>query len=235
MGRSARNKANIRTRQPLSRVFIRPSGKDEGEYILDLKDQILEELNIKEVVITERSQDFVKYNLKPNFKLLGQKLGKDMPLVAKDLQALDAEEAIEKVRRGESLRVGGHTLEPSELIIAMEEQPNLAAVEDKGIFLALDTSLTPELLEEGIIRDLVRHIQTMRKEANFRVEDRIIIGIHGSQLVQDAIEHHRDYLMTETLADELTETLDLPEAKKTLNLEKSEVSIMIQRTIKEGI
>ncbi|HDT12287.1 MAG TPA: isoleucine--tRNA ligase [Candidatus Marinimicrobia bacterium] len=235
MGRSARNKANIRTRQPLSRVFIRPAQKDEAVYIQDLKDQILEELNIKEVEITERSQDFVKYNLKPNFKLLGQKLGKDMPLVAKDLQALDAEEAIEKVRRGESLRVGGHTLEPSELIIAMEEQPNLAAVEDKGIFLALDTSLTPELLEEGIIRDLVRHIQTMRKEANFRVEDRIIIGIHGSQLVQDAIEHHRDYLMTETLADELTETLDLPEAKKTLNLEKSEVSIMIQRTIKEGI
>lgn len=235
MGRSARNKANIRTRQPLSRVFIRPSGKNDSEYILDLKDQILEELNIKEVEITEHSQDFVKYNLKPNFKLLGQKLGKDMPLVAKELQSLDAEDAIEKVRRGESLRVGGHTLEPSELIIAMEEQVNLAAVEDKGIFLALDTSLTPELVEEGIIRDLVRHVQTMRKDADFRVDDRIIIGIQGSRLIQDAIEHHKNYLMTETLADDLTETLDLPEAEKSLNLENSKVSITIKRTITEGI
>jgi len=235
MGRSARNKANIRTRQPLSRVFIRPAQKDETGYIQDLKDQILEELNIKEVEITERSQDFVKYNLKPNFKLLGQKLGKDMPLVAQELQSLDAEEAIEKVRRGESLRIGEHTLEPSELIISMEEQLNLAAVEDKGLFLALDTTLTPVLVEEGIIRDLVRHIQTMRKDADFRVDDRILIGIQGSGQIIDAVEHHKDYLMTETLADELSETLDLPEAEKSLNLEKSKVSIMIKRIIKEGI
>ncbi len=235
MGRSARNKANIRTRQPLSRVYIRPSGKNEAEYIVDLKAQILEELNIKEVVITERSQDFVQYNLKPNFKLLGQKLGKNMPLVAKELLMLDTDEAIEKVRRGESLHIAGHVLEPSELIIAMEEQPNLAAVEDKGIFLALDTSLTPDLVEEGIIRDLVRHIQTMRKEADFRVDDRIIICIKGSRLIQDAVEHHKDYLMTETLADELIETLDLPEAEKSLNLEKSNVSITIKRIIREGI
>jgi isoleucyl-tRNA synthetase len=234
LGRSARNKANIRTRQPLSKVYVRPAKKGEASYILELKDQILEELNIKEVELTERPQDFVTFNLKPNFKLLGQKLEKDMPVVAKALAEMDAEETTDKIRRGESIRVAGHLLDPQEVLITIEEKPNLAAVEDKGYFLILNTGLTQELKNEGMIRDLVRHIQTLRKEAGFRVEDRIILGIQGSEPVRKAVEQHRDYLMTETLADELSEAVDYPEATKALKLEGAEITIMIKRLSKKG-
>lgn len=234
LGRSARNKANIRTRQPLSKAYVKPARKSEGDHILALKDQILEELNIKDVELTDRPQDFISFVVKPNYKLLGQKLGKDMPVVAKAMNDLDADETAESVRQGESIRLAGYTLEPAEILVTMEEQPNLAAVEDKGYFLVLNTELTRELKDEGLIRDLVRHIQTLRKDAEFKVDDRIHLGIQGPEEVKRAVKEYQDYLMTETLADELSETVDYPEATKVLKLNGAEISMMMKRLSKEG-
>ncbi|MDD5709266.1 MAG: DUF5915 domain-containing protein, partial [Candidatus Marinimicrobia bacterium] len=200
MGRSARNKANIRTRQPLANMLFKARNDQEKAFILELADQIKEELNIKKVTLVDNIQDYVRYDAKPNFVTLGKKIGKQMPLVIQGLKSMDGAAVAEAVQRGETIGVNGISVDPADILISITEKENIVAVEDKGYVAILDIAISPELEAEGLVRDLVRHIQTLRKEADFNVDDRIELSIKASDSVMKALDQNRDYLLSETLA-----------------------------------
>ena len=229
MGRSARNKANIRTRQPLAEMLFKAKNAKEKEYITELADQIKEELNIKKVSLVDSIDDYVSYDVKPNFNTLGKKLGKDMKLVAGGIKQLDGGELAVKVQAGQSVLIAGITVEPSDLNVVVNEKEGVVAVEDKGYVAILDVNITDELEKEGMVRDLVRHIQTLRKEADFQVDDRIELHIEANENVLAAVEAYREYLETETLAEILEKAADKYDASKEIKVGKDGIILNIIR------
>ncbi len=200
MGRSARNKANIRTRQPLANMLFRAKNDKEKSYIVELSDQIKEELNVKAITLINEIDDYIIYEAKPNFNTLGRKIGKQMPLVIKGLKKMDGKAVADKIGRGESVTVNGIEVSPEDIHIDMKEKENVVAVEDRGYVAILDIRLTEGLMQEGMVRDLVRHIQTLRKEAGYNVDDRIKLWFSGPEKVMNAVKQFEDYLLSETLA-----------------------------------
>jgi len=229
MGRAARNKANIRVRQPLSGITVKLRHEREKAYVEKLQDQIREELNIRQVTVSSDISELVSYVVKPNFTLLGRKLGADMPKVQKGLSRMDAAELASRVEAGESVTVEGITLLPEEILISMQERDHLAAVEDKGYFVAVDTLITDALKQEGLVRDLVRNIQTLRKEADFNVDDRIRLALAGDAEIMEAVEVHMDYLKQEVLADSVTADMDKTEITKDIRIGDLHATVRIAR------
>ncbi len=229
MGRSARNKANIRTRQPLAEMLFKAKNDKEKAYITELADQIKEELNIKKVSLVDSIDEYVSYDVKPNFNTLGKKLGKDMKVVAAGIKQLDGGELAAKVHAGESVLIAGITVEPQDLNVVVNEKDGVVAVEDKGYVAILDVNITDELAKEGLVRDLVRHIQTLRKEADFQVDDRIELYIDANNDVLTAVESYREYLEAETLATFLEEKADKYDASKEIKVGNDGIILNIIR------
>ncbi|MBW6457799.1 MAG: class I tRNA ligase family protein, partial [FCB group bacterium] len=228
MGRSARNKANIRTRQPLANMLIKTRSDKEKVYILELADQIKEELNIKTVTLIDEITDYVTYEAKPNFNTLGKKIGKDMPLVIQGLKNMDMAAVVEKVQNGETVSINGIPVDAEDIQISISEKENIVAVEDRGYVVILDVAISRELEQEGLVRDLVRHIQTLRKEADFNVDDRIELALQASAYVLEAAGAFREYLETETLAV-LKEKLVTADAEKEIKVGNERIIINIKR------
>ena len=175
LGRAARNAGNVKNRQPLSAMYV------AAERDLDLNDElkgiILDELNIKSYREAEDAGAFITYKLKPQMKTLGPKYGKLLGGIRTFLENCDGAEVVSAVKGGGvfKTKIGGAEVELTEedLLISTESAAGFVSAADKGITVALDTKLTPELIEEGIERELVSKLQTMRKEAGFEVTDRI--------------------------------------------------------------
>ena len=229
LGRAARDKKNIRIRQPLIKLFVKLGNNNEKEFVNDLKGQILEELNIKKLEIIENVDKFLNYEVKPNFSLLGKRLGKDVQKVGKGLAKLDSDELVKKIRSGENIFIDNIKLAPSELLINIKEKENYSAIENNNNFAIIETTITKDLKEEGIVRDLVRNIQTLRKEADFNVEDRILLGIKTSKTIDEAIENHKEYLKAETLAKSIDKIVDTIDIEKEIKLDGESVNISIQK------
>jgi len=229
MGRSARNKANIRTRQPLANMLFKAKNDKEKAYITELADQIKEELNIKTVTLVDSIDEYVSYNAKPNFVTLGKKIGKQMPLIVKGLKEMDGAQVAARVQNGETIAVGGINVSHDDIQITVHEKEGVVAVEDKGYVVILDVTLTEELKQEGLVRDLVRHIQTLRKEAGFNVDDRIELSLNASDGVMTAVSAYREYLETETLAKLLEKSALNSEANKEIKVGNEVIIINIIR------
>jgi isoleucyl-tRNA synthetase len=228
MGRSARNKANIRTRQPLANILIKTRTDKEKAYLLELAEQVKEELNIKTVTLIDEITDYVTYEAKPNFNTLGKKIGKDMPRVIQGLKAMDVAAVVQKVQNGETLLVDGISVDPEDIQIVISEKENVVAVEDRGYVVILDIALSEELEQEGLVRDLVRHIQTLRKDAGFNVDDRIELALQASPEVLAATDTFRDYLESETLAS-ISNKPGNPDAEKEIKVGNERIIINIKR------
>ena len=229
MGRSARNKANIRTRQPLANMLFKARNAKEKEYITELEDQIKEELNIKKVTLIDSIDEYVSYDAKPNFVTLGKKVGKNMPLIVKGLKEMDGAKVAALVQAGETIAIAGINVSHDDINIVVNEKEGVVAVEDKGYVAILDVTLTEELKQEGLVRDLVRHIQTLRKEADFNVDDRIELFIDASDDVMAAVKVYAEYLETETLATLLKSSTDSYDASKEIKVGKDGIIINIIR------
>ncbi|MDX9780984.1 MAG: isoleucine--tRNA ligase [bacterium] len=229
MGRSARNKANIRTRQPLANMLFKAKSEKEKGYILELADQIKEELNIKNITLVDDIRDYVEYEAKPNFVTLGKKIGKQMPLAIKGLKEMDGETVAAAVQRGEALMVNGISIDPADIQIAMREKEHIVAVEDRGYVAILDIRISEELKAEGLVRDLVRHIQTLRKEADFNVDDRIALNLKSPDSLTEALELNRDYLLGETLAEFAEISEQESEIRKEINVGNEIIIVNIKR------
>ncbi len=204
LARAARAQSGVRTRQPLSRLLIRTPDDDAARAIEEHQDQILEELNVKAIEFIARDAGLVSYRIKPHLPRLGKRFGKRVPLIRAALETADGASIASAVARGEpvAIDVDGEvvTLAPEDLLIETRSAEGFACGEDAGFLTALDTTLTGDLVREGIARELIRTVQDARKQAGLEVSDRIVLGVSGSAGVQAALARFREHLMAETLA-----------------------------------
>ena len=225
MGRALRSSNNLKTRQPLRKVFIVDRNDDDRKVLSEMKDIIAEELNVKEVDIQSEEDNLVTYHAKANFKVLGAKLGKHMKEVASKIQELRSEHIarmLEGMKRtfnfgeGQSIDLG-----TDDLVIQREEKENLKILNEGALTIGFDTEVTPDLLYEGIARDIIRAIQTMRKESGLEVSDRINVRINGDEETLEAVKRFTQRISDETLALSLTTdpSLEITDSESGMGIE----------------
>ncbi|MCR4429072.1 MAG: isoleucine--tRNA ligase [Caldiserica bacterium] len=236
MGRAARNKASIKVRQPLPTLILVGLENGEKEVVLDLKDLILEELNIKELVFEDRAKGMQEINLLPNLPLLGPKYGKKLPQIKEALSKLDGEKAAQEILEGRNLELTlpGEiiSLEPSEVLIQRKDLPGFAAEAEGSHLVVLDTKISPELQKEGWARDIAHTIQLLRKEAHFNVEDRIITYFRADSPLKEVFQEFSDYLKKETLSEELVPRIKDGIFQKDLEIEGFPLKIALEKSTK---
>ncbi|PKB67583.1 MAG: isoleucine--tRNA ligase [SAR202 cluster bacterium Io17-Chloro-G3] len=203
LGRAARQKAQVRVRQPLQRVWVTTKNAEEAEILLgSYASQVLDELNVKEIQILQENEIAKFISLKPNLSVLGPKLGDQLPLVTQALQNPSIN-MIATALAGEALVVGKHKLEPGEVLLETTDVQGYALAHEGPYLVAVETVLTNALQEEGLARELVHRIQTMRRSAGFQITDRIVTWFHGGNALSSVIETHGDYIRQETLSTKL--------------------------------
>ena len=207
LGRAARTEAKIKNRQPLGEVVVAcPPGTADG--LNALVALIASELNVHSVRFVTDPGDLVSVTLKPNYRTLGPRFGKQMPLVAAAVADLPAEETVRTLDGGGKviLMIAGspEPLEPDDLLREARPSEGYAVASDGPIAVGLATEITPDLRLEGLAREVVHAVQNARKAADLRVEQRIRLHLDGSGLIREAIDAHRGHIAAETLADELT-------------------------------
>lgn len=210
LGRAVRSKANVKVRQPVAKLyFVKPGFKGLRD---ELNELIVDELNVKLVTPAEDTTQFVTYSAKPNFKLLGPRFGKEVQTLAKVLAAVDVHVLADAITQEKTLVVelnGEHVgLAISELDIRVQEREGFSAESGGGLTVVMDLHLTPELVEEGLVRELVSKLQTMRKDAGFEVEDKITVFYAGDPTVEAAVVNYVQYIKDEVLALELLKGAD---------------------------
>jgi isoleucyl-tRNA synthetase len=203
LGRSARSKANIRVRQPLARVHVKTASERERETVLQMADQLLEELNVKELALISNEAAFFDYQVRPNLPVLGPKYGSEVGRIQRALAQADRTAVAQAVGARRTVALDGFELQPEELLVNVSGKPGYAIAEEAGYAVAVTTEVTPELADEGLARELVRRIQEMRKSAGFEIADRIRLGYEGDAEAGRVIEAWREYITQETLAEEI--------------------------------
>ena len=203
---SLRKKEKIKVRQPLSKVMIPFSSELEKKEITDISDLIKSEVNVKEIELIGNSSGILIKKAKPNFKTLGPKLGKKLSKVITYINELDDLD-IEKIELGNSIVIDIEgeeiILEPTDLEIISEDIEGWLVASEKGITVALDIKLNEHLINEGICRELVNKIQTLRKDSGLQVTDKIILKIQKDNIIEKAIFENQNYILNETLAASL--------------------------------
>ena len=233
LARAARGQSGVRTRQPLSRLLIRAPDDAAAKALEDHKEQILEELNVKSIEFIARDEGLVNYRIKPNLPRLGKErgMGRELPDIRRELEKEDGAEVAGKFARGEDIVIsvpsGKLTLTGQDVIVETSSAEGYACGADAGYLTALDTTLTEELIREGIARELIRTVQESRKQAGLEVSDRIVLGVSGSAAVETALQEHKNYLMSETLATEwqVSQKNPLFLEKRTLDQEEWTIEI----------
>jgi isoleucyl-tRNA synthetase len=210
LGRAARENANLRVRQPLASAQFATREGSESEAVRRFVGIIQSELNVKEVKVLEGAEDVVAYVLNPLPSVLGKKLGKDFPAVQKTLREGAQEDVTgwaQTLMRGENVtvEVNGQTFEvtPAEVEVKQKSAEGFAIAQEAGYVAAVDTRLTDELLMEGLAREVVRRVQTLRKDADFNIEDTIQVKYVASERLNKAIAQFADYIRHETLSTSL--------------------------------
>ena len=203
MGRAARNAANIKNRQPIANMFVK-APEALSEYFADI---IREELNTKKVTFTNDVEGFVSYSFKPQLKTVGPKYGKLLGGIRQALPNLDGKKAMAELKETGAIRldINGETVVLSEedLLIETAQSEGYMTEQDNEITVVLETTLTPELIEEGFVRELVSKVQTMRKEAGFEVTDRILVLAAGNEKIETVLKNNAEQIKSEVLANDM--------------------------------
>ncbi len=204
LGRAARNGAALKNRQPLATMYVKLDGDLDSFYT----DIIRDELNIKNVSFTDSVDGFVTYQFKPQLKTVGPKFGKQLNEIRTALSEIDGTNAKKQLDKDGYIELnlpsGKVKLEAEDLLIEAKQKDGFYSLSDRGITVAIDTTLTEELIEEGFVRELISKIQTMRKEAGFNVTDHISVTLEGSDKVTETALKKQDDIKGDTLADSLT-------------------------------
>ncbi len=206
MGRALRSMRSIKIRQPLNAIHLVTRNREERNILIEMEDIIREELNVKEVILRDNESDLVSYSAKANFRELGKKLGSKMKDVSVKVEQLSTRE-IQSLLDGNtlSLELGDQHFDitVNEVIIRRHEKEGLKVLNEDSLTVALDPNITEELRQEGLVRDLVRAVQNLRKERDYRVSDRISLAIKGSEEVIEALTQHKKYFEQEVLCRKL--------------------------------
>ncbi len=198
LGRAARNAANIKNRQPVAEMFVK--AEPLPEFFVDI---IADELNVKAVEFRANMDEFVKYTVKPNFRVLGKKVGKKMGEVQAALKNLNGAAAKSELDKTGELKLGEIILTPEDIEITVAQTEGYNCQNDGEISIALSTTLTPELIEEGFVREIISKVQTMRRDSKFEVTDRIKIYASGNDRLAEIISRNAAEIKAITLADEI--------------------------------
>ena len=203
LGRACRNEANLKNRQPLAAMYIK-ADKEMESYFTDI---IADELNVREVRFTDEVESFVSYSFKPQMRTVGPKYGKLLGSIKGALASVDGNAAMQELRETGllNLEIGGNKvgLTQEDLLIETVQTEGFVTQQSQKVAVVLDTRLTPELIEEGFVREIISKVQTMRKEAGFEVMDRICLYAMDNDRILSIIADHQDQICREVLADEV--------------------------------
>ena len=228
MGRAARNTANIKNRQPIGTMYV----KSEFQLSEFYKEIIEDELNVKEVVFKDDIADFISYSFKPQMRTVGPKYGKLLNKIKTILSELDGNKAMAELKSTGELKldIDGQeiVLLEEDLLIDMAQMEGYVSESDHTITVVLDTNLTPELIEEGFVRELVSKIQTMRKEAGFEVMDKIRVYAKDNDKIVDIMKNHGDEIKSEVLAEDIV-TGETKGYEKEWNINSEKVTMAVER------
>lgn len=232
-GRSARNQAGLKIRQPLAVLKFSVRHKGLAEFILSHQDVILDELNVKSIVHEPDTADLIDYQVKPNLAKLGQKYGKDLPLIRTLLEEKEGQNIVEVMEtNGEvELNQDGHSfvLTREDILVEKVSADGYTSVSENGITVGLSTELTDDLIREGLVRDVIRQVQIMRKNANFAVEDRIKIYGSFPGEIGKAMEQFKDYFCAETLTTQMEDTFHSGEFSDSFTVGDETVTLGLER------
>ena len=202
IGRACRNTANIKNRQPIGKMYIKADA-ELSEFYMDI---IKDELNVKEAVLTQDVSELTTYSFKPQLKTLGRRFGKQINNVKEILAGLDGQKAMAEINEKGNLTItvdgNEEVLEKDDLLIEAAQMEGYISDTDHGITVVLDTNLTPELIEEGFVREVISKIQTMRKDAGFEVMDHICVSMQDNDKIADIVKKNEEQIKSEVLANE---------------------------------
>ncbi len=202
-GRAARNGASIKNRQPIAKMYVK------SDFVPDIlyHEIIKEELNIKSVEFIDDASEYISYSFKPQLKTVGPKYGKHLNQIREYLANVNGSEAKAELDKNGVLAMSfdgdAVALAEEDLLISLEQKEGFHAVTYKGVTVVLDTTLTPELIEEGFVREVISKIQTMRKEADFDVMDHITVYVSGNAKIAELVNNNKDEISTDVLADNI--------------------------------
>jgi isoleucyl-tRNA synthetase len=222
LGRACRNLANIKVRQPISTMYIKGAELDDA-----VAELIADELNVKKVSFVTDAREFTTYELKPQMRTLGPKYGKLLGKIGAALKTMDGNDVVDAFERGEtvSFDVSGTTVEltAADVLTKPMQKPGFVAQVESDMTVVLDTNLTPELIEEGYVREVISKIQTMRKDADFDVTDRIRVKVISKGKLTGIVNAKAADIMGSVLAVELTaESMEGELSKKVADIVKSD-------------
>ena len=222
LGRACRNTANIKNRQPVADMFVKAATLPE--FFVEI---IEDELNVKSVEFRADMDEFIKYNIKPNFRVLGKKVGKRMGEVKAALEKLDGQAAKLELDKTGELKIGDITLTAEDIEITITQSEGFNCQSEGDVSIALSTTLTPALIEEGFVREIISKVQVMRRESDFEVTDRIKIFASGNDKLADIMTGNAPEIMTVTLANEIVFTARDDAKEWDINGEK--ISLAVKR------
>ncbi|PWL66860.1 MAG: isoleucine--tRNA ligase [Clostridiaceae bacterium] len=204
LGRACRNTANIKNRQPIGKMYVK-ADKELSDFYMDI---IRDELNVKEAEFTGDVSKLTTYSFKPQLKTLGRRFGKNINAVREILASLDGQAAMAELDEKGNLTItvdgNEEALEKDDLLIEAAQMEGYISDSDHGITVVLDTNLTPELLEEGFVREVISKVQTMRKDAGFEVMDHIRVSMQDNDKVKEIVQKNEAQIKSEVMADEIT-------------------------------
>ncbi len=233
LGRSARNKASIKIRQPLAELAFSIKDDDIFNFIIDQQQVVLDELNVKKIRRVDDEKELIKYNVKPNLPLLGQKYGSELKTIKDKLNSIDENELLKQIRNKNKIKIklkdNEIFLGRDDLLFEPESTEGFTSSGDDNFTVGLTTKLTKNLIQEGIVRDIIRHVQTMRKNANFAVEDRIKIFALLDGPVGDAIFSFEKLFKNEVLAVNLINESRIGEYSETIKIRNQNIKFSIER------
>lgn len=228
LGRSARNGANLKNRQPLNVMYVKADHALDSYYV----DIIRDELNLKKVEFSDDVSAYIDYKFKPQLKTLGPKYGKNLGEIRTQLSELTgtaSHSAMDELNKNGFIKlnisIGGITLFKEDLLIESEQKAGFFTLTDGGVTVAIDTELTPELIEEGMVREVISKLQTMRKDSGFEVMDHIKVAVSGSEKVLGIIEKNKEQIAHDVLAEDIS-AADAENAKEwDINGEKVAIAV----------
>jgi isoleucyl-tRNA synthetase len=232
LGSAARNAVKIKVRQPLAELKVQPSGDAERRAAERFGEQIREELNVKSVTLHDKSMGpLLRQQVRPNMRTLGAKFKGQMQAVQKAISEANPALLAEFVQKGEPFALGGHLLDPTDVVVTDTAAEGWAGVVDRGTQVAIDARITEALASEGMARDVVRQIQELRKQSKLEIEDRIVLYLATeSEPLRQAIAVHRDYIAGETLTTKwATAPLGDKAHRAVVKVEGKELTIEIRR------
>ena len=236
LGRSSRNRANLKIRQPLSEFLYFVKDDSLSEFLEEQKIIIMDELNVKSIKRVRDTTELVEYIVKPNLNLLGQKVGKDIPVIKSWISENSSSSIINSIRNSETIRIEKQgkswELNSEDFIIHETSITGISAVSNDDLIGGISTELTESLIKEGIVRDVIRQVQIMRKDANFAVEDRISVHANFDGPISEAINAFKDYFFNETLTVAFDHDIEKGDFTRNFDLREHNITVSIERNKK---